>query len=137
MTVLLSLKTRTGRWCCSWRPGSVRGPGATSRRFERPRRPALLIGNGKGGALPFLGGTCGPLGDSCGRPELPRRDADEALEVTGELALVREAGVRGDLRQGQVAAALQELLGPFDAAHDDVLVRRQPRGRLELPGEVV
>src|SRR5258707_3828749 len=53
--------------------------------------------NGKGVALRFLGGTCGLLGDSCGRPELPRRDANEALEVVGELALVREAGVRGDL----------------------------------------
>jgi hypothetical protein len=56
------------------------------------RRPALLMGNGKGVALPFLGGTCGQLGDACGRPELPRRDADEPLEVMGELALVREAG---------------------------------------------
>src|SRR6516162_4304593 len=35
--------------------------------------------NGKGVALGFLGGTCGPLGDSCGHSELPRRDADEAL----------------------------------------------------------
>ena len=34
----------------------------------------------------------------------------------GELALVREAGARGDLRQGEVAACLQELLGPLDAA---------------------
>jgi hypothetical protein len=33
-----------------------------------------------------------PLGDSCERPELPRRHADEALEVMGELAPVREAG---------------------------------------------
>jgi hypothetical protein len=56
--------------------------------------------------------------DSCGRPELPRRDPDEALEVMAELALVREAGVRGDLRQGEVAAPLQDLLRPFDAARD-------------------
>src|SRR5262249_58285196 len=56
------------------------------------------------------------LGDSCGHPELPRRDADEALEVMRELALVREAGVRGDLRQGEVASGLQELSGPLDAA---------------------
>jgi hypothetical protein len=54
--------------------------------------PALLMGNGKGVALPFLGGTCGQLGDACGRPELPRRDADEPREVMGERALVREAG---------------------------------------------
>ena len=44
-------------------------------------------------------------GDPCGRSELPRRDANEALEVTGELALVREAGADGHLRQGQVAVA--------------------------------
>src|SRR6202051_3557910 len=93
--------------------------------------------NGKGVALEFLGGTCGQLGDSCGRPELRRRDADKALEMMGEVALVREAGVRGDLRQGQVAASSQELLGPLDAAGDDVLVRRQPGGGLELPREVV
>ena len=54
-----------------------------------------------------------------------------------ELALVGEAGVRGDLRQGKVGSCLQELLGPFDAAGDDVLVGRQPGGPLELPGEVV
>src|SRR5262245_40008597 len=77
------------------------------------------------------------LGDACGHPELPRRDADYALEVMRELALVREAGVRGHLRQGEVASSLQELLGPLDAAGDDVLVRRQPGGPLELPGEVV
>jgi hypothetical protein len=57
--------------------------------------------------------------------------------VAGELALVPEAGVRGDLRQGEVASGLQELPGPLDAAGEDVLVRRQPGGRLELPGEVV
>jgi hypothetical protein len=32
---------------------------------------------------------------------------------------------------------LQELLGPLDATQDDVLVRRQTGGRLELPREVV
>jgi hypothetical protein len=77
------------------------------------------------------------LGNSCGHPELPRRDADYALEVRRELALVRETGVRGDLRQGEVASGLQELLGPLDAARDDVLVRRQPGGPLELRDEVV
>ena len=94
------------------------------------------MSNSKGVVLPFLGGTCGLSGDSCGRAELPRRDADEPLEVTGELALVREAGPRGDLRQGEVVA-LQELLGPLDAAGDDVLIGRQPGGRLELPREVI
>jgi hypothetical protein len=95
------------------------------------------MGNGKRIALRFLGGTCGLLGESCGRPELPRRDADEALEVTGELALVREAGVRGDFCQGKFAAGLQELLGSFDTAGDDVLVGRQPGGCLELPRKMV
>ena len=33
-----------------------------------------------------------------------------------ELALVGEAGVQGDLRQGQVRLCVQELLGPLDAA---------------------
>src|SRR5262245_66672934 len=77
------------------------------------------------------------LGDPCGRPELPRRDADEPLEVAGELALVRESDARGDLRQGEFVALSQEVLGPLDAAGDDVPVRRQPGGRLEPPREVV
>jgi hypothetical protein len=76
------------------------------------------------------------LGVSCARAELPRREADQALEVLAELALVPEAGARGDFRQGQLAAALQELLGPLDAAGEDVLVRRQAGGPLEPPGEV-
>jgi hypothetical protein len=47
--------------------------------------------NAKGVALPFLGGTCGLLGDYCGHPELPRRDPDQALEAMGELALVHRS----------------------------------------------
>src|SRR5262249_2909913 len=101
------------------------------------RRPSLHPENGKRVTLEFLGGNCGLLGDSCGRPELPRRDADQALEVVGELALVTEPGVRGHLRQGQSRVSLQELLGPLDAAQDHVLVGRQPGGPLELPREVV
>src|SRR5262245_22385666 len=77
--------------------------------------PPLLLRNGKGAAPGFLGGACGVLGGSCGRPELPRRAAREALEVLSELALVREAGIRGALRQGEVAAS-QERPGPLDAA---------------------
>src|SRR6516162_9487352 len=92
--------------------------------------------NGKGSALPFLARTCGLLADSCGLAEMSRRDPDEALEVVGELALVGEAGACGDLRQGKVGS-LQEPLGPLDAAQDDVLVRGQPGGRLELPCEMV
>ena len=57
--------------------------------------------------------------------------------MIGELALVPEAGVRGHLRQGQIRLCLQQLLRPFDAPGDDVLVGRQPRGGLELPREVV
>jgi hypothetical protein len=60
------------------------------------------------------------------------RDADDALEVMGELALIREAGAGRDICQGEVTVLLQELLRPLDAAQDDVLVRRQPGGPLEL-----
>src|SRR5215468_4220573 len=56
-----------------------------SRSREIARRLNPLMGNGKGVVGRVLGGTCGPLGDSCGRPELPRRDADEPLEVPAEL----------------------------------------------------
>ena len=93
----------------------------------------LLRRNSKGIVVRLLGGVCGRLGDSCGHAVLPRRDADESLEVVGELALVREAGACGDLRQGQVRPCLQQLLGPLDAAEDDVLVRRQSRGGFEQP----
>ena len=40
------------------------------------------------------------------------------LEVTVVLALIREAGARRDVCQGEVAALLQELLRPPDAARD-------------------
>src|SRR6516225_9967312 len=119
------------------RDAGTAGPLDRPSPSARPRRPTLLMGNRKGVALAFLGGACCALGDSCGHLELPRRDADYALEVVGELALVREAGVRGDLRQGQVGSCLQELPGPLDAPSDDVLVRRQPGGLPELPREVV
>src|SRR5262245_21208201 len=56
-------------------------------------------GNGKGGLASVAWRDLRALFDCCGCPELPRRDAHETLEVTGELALVPEAGVRGDLRQ--------------------------------------
>src|SRR5262245_4980202 len=99
--------------------------------------PTPFTGNGKRVTVPFSWRDLRRFVGSYARPELSWRDAEEALEVMGELALVREAGVRGDLRQGEVASGLQELLGPLDAAGDDVLVRRQPGGPLELPGEVV
>src|SRR5215472_11165212 len=93
--------------------------------------------NGKGEEVPFSWRDLRRFVGSYARPELPRRDADQALEVMTELALIREAGVRGHLRQGEVASGLQELLGPLDAAGDDVLVRRQSSGPLELPDKVV
>src|SRR5262249_36711457 len=99
-------------------------------------RPMLFVLDDKEGALPFLARTCGLLGDSCGPTELSWRDPDDALEMVGELALVGEAGVCGDPRQRKVAS-LKESLGPFNAAHNDVLVRRQPGDHLELPREVV
>src|SRR5262249_38749611 len=84
---------------------------ADARRLDRGANP-LIMGNGKGAALRCLGGACGPGCDSCGRPEPPRRDTDQALEATGELALVREADVGGDLRRGQVAAPLTGAAWP-------------------------
>src|SRR5262245_48158698 len=92
--------------------------------------------DGKGGRSPVSWWDLPLFGDSYARPELPRRNADQALEVLAELALVRESGGRRDLGQGEVTVLLQELLGPVDAAGDDVLVRRQPGGPLELAGEV-
>ena len=62
--------------------------------------------NGRGDTLPFLGEGCGPLGDFCGRPGVPRRHADDALKVMADLALVGEPGLHGDLRQGEVAGSL-------------------------------
>ena len=68
---------------------------------------------------------------------MSRRDADDALEAMGELALIRESDARRDLSQGEVTVGVQELLRPLDAARDDVLVRRHPGGRFELPRKVV
>jgi hypothetical protein len=45
------------------------------------------------------------------------------LMAMGELALIRESGVRRDLGQGEVTVWLQGQLRPFDAARGDVLVR--------------
>src|SRR5215510_7365956 len=101
------------------------------------RRACPLMRNGKGDEMPFSWRDLRRFVGSYARPELPRCDADDSLEMVGELALVTEPGVRGHLRQGEVASGLQELLGPLDAAGDDVLVRRQSGGPLELPGEVV
>src|SRR5262245_11395642 len=53
-------------------------------------------------------------------PELTWRNADEALEVAGELALVVEPGSRCDLGQGGVGLCSQEVLGSLDAARDHI-----------------
>jgi hypothetical protein len=59
--------------------------------------------------------------------------------MVGELALVGETGAGGDLRQRKVAS-LKESLGPFNAAHNDVLVQDEalagaprPRGNRAKP----
>src|SRR5689334_14632648 len=104
-----------------------RGLSNRSSLSGRSRRPTLLVGNDKVAAALVLGRACGSLDDSRGRPELPRRDADETLEAMAELALIREAGTRRDLCQGQAGSCLQQLLGSFDAAGDNVLVRGPTR----------
>src|SRR5262245_10272546 len=114
-------------WLFCWQGASC-GP----REFAAPRCSLGMVRGRSAGSWPGLS----VLGDSCGHPELPRRDADCALEVMRELALVREAGARGNLRQGEVASGLQELLGPLDAAGEDVLVRRQSGCRFGPPREV-
>src|SRR5262245_55890182 len=98
--------------------------------------PTLFMENGKRGRCADSWRDLRRFVGSYARPELPRRDTDQALEVMGKLALVRESGDSGDLRQREVASGLQELLGPLDPAGDDVLVRRQAGGPLELPDEV-
>src|SRR6516165_10149359 len=82
---------------------------STGRHLVETGASPLLMSNGKVGRSGVSSRDLRLLGDSCGHPELSRRDADEALEVMTEHALAREAGVRGDLRQGEVAA-LQEHL---------------------------
>src|SRR5262245_6992658 len=90
----------------------------------------------RGAPRRFLARACGLLADSCGVAEVSWRNPDEALEMVGKLALVGEAGACGDFRQGNLGS-LQKVLGPLDAALDDVLVRGQPSGRFELPCEMV
>src|SRR5262249_20011666 len=73
---------------------------------------------------------------SCGLSELTGRDTDETLEVLAEVTLIREPDVHGDLRKRQIAH-LQKFLGPLDATRDDVPMRGQSGGHLELTREVV
>src|SRR5262247_4189062 len=92
---------------------------------------------GDDGIARLPGSVRRPSGDSCGRPEPTRCDAGQALEVMREVALVREASVRGNLCQGQVVILSKELQRALDATGNDVLVRRLSRRDLELPSEVV
>src|SRR5918997_2415684 len=78
--------------------------------------------------LPF--GTFLPTSD-----ESPGGDADEPLEVPGEVALIAEAGGDRDLGEREPPRG-DEPLGTLDTLVDDELVRRQAGRLLELPGEV-
>src|SRR5262245_49140992 len=96
----LAASTSTGAsWNRSMGPSGLPRPGSSCRMTclseDEPSR-SHQPPHGKGVALWILGGACGLLCDSCGPAELSRGDADYALEVMGELALVREAHVRGD-----------------------------------------
>jgi hypothetical protein len=69
--------------------------------------------------------------------KLSRRDADDPLEVKGKMALVKEADPKRDLRQAELVVCPQQVLRSFNAARDQILVRRQPGGRLELSRKVI
>ena len=56
--------------------------------------------------------------------------------MVGKVAWVGEAHGSGDLRDGE-AGIREQRLRTLDAPVDDVLVRREPGGRLERAGEVV
>jgi hypothetical protein len=62
-------------------------------------------------------------------PELSRRDADDPLEVGGELALVREADPECDLNQTEAAICAQEVLSPLNPPPNYILMWRQPGRR--------
>ena len=51
--------------------------------------------------------------------------------------MVQEPDAERDLRQAEFTVCPQEVLRPFNAARDYILVRRQPSGRFELPREVI
>ena len=76
------------------------GLGATARL-------TLLMRNGKGGRSSVSWRDLPLFGDYCAHPELPGRDADEAVEVIGELVLGRESSAGSELRQGHLPLADQ------------------------------
>jgi hypothetical protein len=77
------------------------------------------------------------LRDSSRKQKLSRRDADDPLEMKGKLALVRETDAERDLHYAEFVVCTQEVLRSFNATSNDILVWRQPGGRLELPREVI
>jgi hypothetical protein len=62
-------------------------------------------------------------------------DADEPLEVPGELGLIAEADLDRDLGERELPRG-DEPLGALDALVDHELVRRQAGRVLEQPREV-
>ena len=73
-------------------PGGNLGPSQTASPIEGggnaagpvtglPHRRPLLMRNDKEVAIRFLGVICGRLGECCGHPELPRRDAEDLAGV--------------------------------------------------------
>ena len=64
------------------------------------------------------------LRDSCGTQKLSWRDADDPLKLKAKMALIREAGAERDLGQAEPAVCPQEVLCPFNAARDYILMRR-------------
>src|SRR5712692_507898 len=70
------------------------------------------------------------------RQQLCRCSAQQSPEMPRQMALIAEAHGRRHLSHGPWLA-LQQLLGAFDSAADDVLVRRDARGLLKQPREVI
>src|SRR5215468_6009871 len=73
-------------------PATTRGHG-----LGATARLTLLMRNGKAGRSSVSWRDLPLFGDYCAHPELPGRDADEAVEVIGELALGREASAGSEL----------------------------------------
>ena len=62
------------------------------------------------------------------------RHAEEPPEPVGQVGLVEEADLGGDVRQW--LAVEDAIAGGLEATADDVGVRRDPERRLEAPGEM-
>ena len=68
--------------------------------------------------------SCVLLGDSSGTHKLSRRNADNPFEMKAKVALIREARAERNLRQAEPAVCPQEILCPFNAPRDYILMRR-------------